>query len=147
MTQPTRRAVIAAGTSLIVAGAVTGVAIGRDVPMTDLFRRVLERYLGHLNMPDDDLDQFANAFSERRGWQVPHGKLASGYEAAHIVGLPEMSRRILPAEYNRRLEAFDRHLLGDFYLYTTIGYREDPQEEVYYLGPTPCQNPFAEFAA
>ncbi|MGP3698099.1 hypothetical protein [Rhodobacter sp. NSM] len=111
----------------------------------DLVRSVLERHFGPLRMDEADVEALTAASLERRPWIEPPWKLAAAYATAHEAGLDRSALDLLPDERAARLEQFERHVLGDAVQMTSVAMRNGPEEQVVFIGPTACLNPYATF--
>jgi hypothetical protein len=131
------------GSGLASLGA--GYAALRSFSDEDLVRLVLERYLGRLNMAEQDLQAFAMEFRQRGAWRVPNAKLADAATLLETLGLAPEARRWLPDDKSLQLESFERWLLADFYLATDFAWRSAGDDPVHFTGAEFCMNPFARF--
>lgn len=142
----TRRAALI----LIAGGAAAaggGYAFIRSLSDEELVLGVLERYLGPIEIAEDDLADFVRYFQASHPWAMPGSKLADAYTAAGRLGLQDAALSALPADRVAALEHFERWLLAEFHTVTDIGWRTASEDPVYFMGPSACLNPFAEFEA
>ncbi|WP_101341474.1 hypothetical protein [Cereibacter azotoformans] len=142
MTLSRRRALqLAAATAALAAAG--GYAMTRRPE--DLVRSVLERHFGPLRMDETEIEALTAASIARRPWIEPPWKLAGAYATAYQTGLDGQAMEVLPEERAERLERFERHILGDAVQMTNIVLRTAPEEEVIFVGPSACLNPYATF--
>ncbi|EKX56686.1 hypothetical protein [Cereibacter sphaeroides] len=137
-----RRALQLAGATAALAAA-GGYAITRRPE--DLVRAVLERHFGPLRMAEAEVEALTAASVAQRPWIAPPWKLAAAYATAYQTGLEDPAMEMLPDDRAARLEQFERHILGDAVRMTDIAMRSGPDEEVSFIGPTACLNPYATF--
>lgn len=138
-----RRALQALGVGTIGLAAGTYVTAARSD--TRMVRGVLERHLGPLNITEADLDDFTAAYLELRPWDLPAGKLRAVQVVASDLSLSDQVRRLLPSDKADQLERFERSLLAQFFTLTDVGWRSDGGDPIYFVGPSACLNPFANF--
>ncbi|MER8530850.1 hypothetical protein [Mesorhizobium sp. M1272] len=115
----------------------------RSFAQEDLVRMVLERHLGPLNMPENELRSFTQEFRAQRPTTFPTENLAAISALLEKLRLASAARPILPGGRAQRLEHFERWLLADFHLLTDYAWRQSPGDPIRFTGPQPCANPFA----
>lgn len=146
MSRVTRRGAIGviAGGAL---GLVGGVGLVSAQSETDLFRSVLEHYLGPVAISDEDMNAFVVHFQTRRGALIPGARLSDAWAALRRSGLHDAARSVLPDGPATVIDRFERWVLAEFHTVTDVALRSDPADSVTFLGTSACLNPFAQFEA
>lgn len=140
-----RTALYTLGGGIALLGA--GYAAVRSFEDEDLVRLRLRRYLGPVEMADDDVRAFTLEFKKRNASSFPTENLADFAILSEQLGMAHAARLVLPGDRAQRLELFDRWLLADFHLLTDYPQRQSPAEPVHFAGARLCTNPFAKFDA
>jgi hypothetical protein len=136
-------------TLLLLGGGVVSLSAGGVVlaSMSDeeFVHAVLERHLGSFVMQREELAAFVADLRVRRPRLFPSTKLTALYRTAEKLNVLEFTRANLPGERGEAIVAFERHLLGEFFAHTDVGFRSEPTQPVTYQGAAACLNPFAQF--